>query len=52
MTTMETATATRTSKEKKRPLLSKTTILGRVSHCGIAFSRCADSGGWREMESV
>ena len=43
VTTMETATATRTSTEKKRPLLRKTTIL--------AFSRRSGSGGWREMKS-
>ena len=42
---METATATvtRTSTEKKRPLLRKTKIL--------AFSRRSDSGRWREMKS-
>ena len=45
VTTIETATATvtRTSTEKKRPLLRKTKIL--------AFSRRLDSGGWREMKS-
>ena len=45
VTTTETATATvtRTSIEKKRPLLRKTKIL--------AFSRRSDSGGWREMKS-